>query len=81
MFLVLQVLWLQCWLHACAFTIIVGAKAWCFKKLAYTGLKAKAEIEVDGMAVSDSEVLLVERKPAINMDNVKDVINKRKIYE
>jgi hypothetical protein len=58
----------------------IGVKAFCFKKLAVMAPKRKVEIEVDGMAVSDKLVLLVERKPVVNMANIEELIEKRDVY-
>lgn len=38
-------------------------------------------IEIDGMAVSKSAVVLVERKPIINMQHVEELIEKLSYYE
>jgi hypothetical protein len=58
---------------------VAGVKAFCFKKLRATGT-TEAEVEIDGMAVSDTNVLLVERKPVVNLKNVQELINKREVY-
>jgi hypothetical protein len=71
--------------HAVAVLVLdnlpAGVKAFCFKKLAVMGPELTAEVEVDGMAVSDKLVLLVERKPLVNMANIKALLGKHKLYE
>ena len=55
-----------------------GVKRFCFKELKSAKDSAvHVAIEIDGMAYSDSSVVLVERKPGITVGNILDLDEKR----
>ena len=55
-----------------------GVKRFCFKELkSAKDSVVRVAIEIDGMAYSDSSVVLVERKPGITVENIVDLDEKR----
>ncbi|PNW88116.1 hypothetical protein CHLRE_01g014950v5 [Chlamydomonas reinhardtii] len=50
-----------------------GAKRWCFKKISCLVGITTTEIDIDGMAFSNERVVLVERKPRIELMHVSDL--------
>ena len=55
------------------------AKRFCFKELKSSKKHSAVQIaiEIDGMAYSDSSVVLVERKPGITMEYIEGLDEKR----
>ena len=39
------------------------------------------KIEIDGMAYSDTSVLLIERKPLITLENIEELDDKRTVLK
>ena len=65
----------------CAPTYVTGVLRFCFKKVSITKNKIKTEVELDGVAYSESECLVVEKKPRINLENVLDLASKLAVFE
>ena len=53
------------WCH-CA-----GVERWCFKRLSANTGDAKEQVEIDGAAHSETDIVLVERKPSITLEDVR----------
>ncbi|KAJ9524762.1 hypothetical protein QJQ45_024384, partial [Haematococcus lacustris] len=59
-----------------------GVRPFCYKKITLRqDGKTEGQIEIDGMAVSETAVVLVERKPIINMKYVNGLLFKLRNYE
>ncbi|KAJ9524333.1 hypothetical protein QJQ45_008588 [Haematococcus lacustris] len=57
-------------------------RPYCYKQIALKqDGKTEGQIEIDGMAVSETAVVLVERKPIINMKHVNGLLFKLRNYE
>jgi hypothetical protein len=82
----------HCMLHSCncprdntpgpfntallASTRCTDVRRFCFKEISGKVAGAKMQVEIDGMAYSDSHVVLVERKPRICMEHVEELAAK-----
>lgn len=53
--------------------IILGVQRFCYKKLMLSKGASSFALEIDGMAFSDSTVVLVERKPVITMKYIEEL--------
>ncbi|KAJ9524424.1 hypothetical protein QJQ45_019396 [Haematococcus lacustris] len=59
-----------------------GVRPFCYKKITLKqDGKTEGQVEIDGMAVSETAVVLVERKPIINMKHVNGLLFKLRNYE
>ena len=59
---------------------VPGVQRFCYKTLSIKipGIMNNLAIEIDGMATSESGILLVERKPRITMEYVEELDDKAK---
>jgi len=53
--------------------IILGVQRFCYKKLMLSKDSSSSALEIDGMAFSDSTVVLVERKPVITIQYIEEL--------